>query len=131
MRFVGGVVAGLVIGAMAACGTVQAVAVDGGVDAGDAEVPRDVHVRATCTFDGATYREGQQMPAVECNGCTCGALGSRLCTAKSCECETDAGIYAFDEPMPSVNPCERCRCAASPIATCTPIPGCIADAAAD
>jgi len=52
-------------------------------------------------------------------------------TGKSCECETDGGVYAFDAPMPSANPCEACRCAASPIANCTPIPGCIADAAAE
>jgi hypothetical protein len=131
MRFVGGLVAGLVLGAMAACGTVQAVAVDGGVDAGDAEATRDVHVRATCTFDGATYREGDRMPNDECSGCTCNAYGLRVCAANSCECETDGGVYAFDEPMPSANPCEKCRCAASPFASCTPIPGCIADAGAE
>ncbi|MCB9555355.1 MAG: hypothetical protein H6707_04575 [Deltaproteobacteria bacterium] len=66
----------------------------------------------TCTYDGATYGDGETFAATDgCNSCSCSA-GRVRCTLRACPktCTVDGRTYADGASFPAADGCNTCVC---------------------
>ncbi|CAH1787382.1 unnamed protein product [Owenia fusiformis] len=66
----------------------------------------------SCSYNGKTYKQGEQFTAVDgCNHCTC-FKGQRRCTKMKCQqmCQYNNQIYKDGASFPSTDTCNKCMC---------------------